>query len=136
MTITITATYPNGDITGVTPTILFKWDMTAKQAKMLSEYADSLIEKQERLEAIRTELQAERISYGELFELADLAPYIDDGDVELLEAAGVPEDANEVYFSNGSHACANCGVMPEGTVMVTVNEEDFCLPCSHTEAEK
>ena len=44
-----------------------------------------------RLEEIRTELRAERISYGELLELQSLAEYIDRNDVELLEAAGVPE---------------------------------------------
>ena len=45
----------------------------------------------ERLEYLRGELRAERISYGELSELQSLARYIEPGDVELLEAAGVPE---------------------------------------------
>lgn len=45
-----------------------------------------------RLEELRTELQAERISYGELAELWKLHEYIEAGDVELLEAAGVPEE--------------------------------------------
>lgn len=49
---------------------------------------------QERLERIRTELRADRISYGELDELQSLAKYIDPSDVELLEAAGVPEKLN------------------------------------------
>lgn len=44
-----------------------------------------------RLEYLRQELRLERISYGELTELQSLAEYIDSGDVELLEAAGVPE---------------------------------------------
>ena len=44
-----------------------------------------------RLEYIRRELRAERISYGELCELESLIPYIGQGDVELLEAAGVEE---------------------------------------------
>jgi hypothetical protein len=44
-----------------------------------------------RLEYLRQELRQERISYGELTELQSLAEYIDSGDVELLEAAGVPE---------------------------------------------
>lgn len=44
-----------------------------------------------RLEYLRGELQAERISYGELAELQSLTNYIDKGDIELLEAAGVPE---------------------------------------------
>jgi len=45
----------------------------------------------ERLEELRVELRAERISFGELAELQGLAEHIDPGDVELLEAAGVPE---------------------------------------------
>lgn len=45
----------------------------------------------DRLEYLRGELRAERISYGELAELQDLADEIDPDDVELLEAAGVPE---------------------------------------------
>lgn len=48
-----------------------------------------------RLEDLRTELRAERISYGELAELQDLAEHIEPGDVELLEAAGVPEFGRE-----------------------------------------
>lgn len=44
-----------------------------------------------RLEYLRQELRAERISYGELAELQSLAAYIAPNDVELLEAAGVPE---------------------------------------------
>jgi hypothetical protein len=44
-----------------------------------------------RLEHLRTEIRAERISYGEIAELESLAEYIEPGDVELLEAAGVPE---------------------------------------------
>lgn len=44
-----------------------------------------------RLEYLRGELEAECISQGELCELAALAPYIEPGDVQLLEAAGVPE---------------------------------------------
>lgn len=45
----------------------------------------------ERLEYLRSQLRAECISYGELAELESLASYIEAGDVELLEAAGVPE---------------------------------------------
>jgi hypothetical protein len=45
----------------------------------------------ERLEYLRAELRAERISYAQLTELQDLAPYIEPGDTELLEAAGVAE---------------------------------------------
>ena len=44
-----------------------------------------------RLEYLRDQLRAERISTGELIELQGLVGYIQPGDVELLEAAGVPE---------------------------------------------
>ena len=46
---------------------------------------------QERLEYLRGEIEAERISYGELAELQSLVKYIESGDVQLLEWAGVPE---------------------------------------------
>lgn len=49
----------------------------------------------ERLEYLRGELRAEKISQGELIELQSLAKYIDPSDVELLEAAGVPEHGND-----------------------------------------
>jgi hypothetical protein len=44
-----------------------------------------------RLEYLRGELRAESISLDELHELQSLAEFIAPGDVELLEAAGVPE---------------------------------------------
>lgn len=44
-----------------------------------------------RLEYLRSQLDAESISYGELAELQSLSEYIEPGDVQLLEAAGVPE---------------------------------------------
>lgn len=45
----------------------------------------------QRLEYLRGEIRAERISYSELAELQSLASHIQPGDVELLEWAGVPE---------------------------------------------
>jgi hypothetical protein len=58
---------------------------------------------EKRLEQLRKELRAERISYGELVELQSLAKYIDKNDVELLEAAGVPEfDEDEKHAEGGS----------------------------------
>ena len=45
---------------------------------------------QERLEYLRGEIEAERISYGEIVEFQDLAEHIEPGDVLLLEWAGVP----------------------------------------------
>ena len=44
-----------------------------------------------RLEYLRREIKAERISYEEIAELESLATHIDKGDVLLLEWAGVPE---------------------------------------------
>lgn len=44
-----------------------------------------------RLEYLRQQLRNENISYGELVELQSLASSIEPGDVELLEATGVPE---------------------------------------------
>lgn len=44
-----------------------------------------------RLEYLRGEIQAERISYGEIAELQSLKEHIEPGDVLLLEWAGVPE---------------------------------------------
>lgn len=49
----------------------------------------------DRREYLRGELRAGTMSYGELAELQDLADKIDPGDVELLEAAGVPEFPEE-----------------------------------------
>lgn len=46
----------------------------------------------ERLEYLREQLRQECISYGELIELQSLKDHIDLSDVELLEAAGVPEE--------------------------------------------
>lgn len=45
----------------------------------------------ERLEYLRGEINAERISQSELIELQDLAEHIDPSDTQLLEWAGVPE---------------------------------------------
>lgn len=47
--------------------------------------------KKERLEEIREELNNESVSYGELAELQELTEFIEEGDVQLLEAAGVEE---------------------------------------------
>jgi len=45
-----------------------------------------------RLEYLRKEIKAERISYEEIAELQRLKKYIDKGDVDLLEWAGVKEE--------------------------------------------
>ena len=45
----------------------------------------------ERLDYLRGEIEAERISMGEIAELQSLVEHIDKGDTLLLEWAGVPE---------------------------------------------
>lgn len=59
----------------------------------LSQYICRRCEKemQRRLEHLRQELRAERISYGEIAELQSLVNYIDRRDTELLEACGTLE---------------------------------------------
>lgn len=50
-----------------------------------------LSEIKQRLEYLRGEIEAERISYGEIAELQSLAEHIEPHDVQLLEWAGVEE---------------------------------------------
>ena len=50
-----------------------------------------------RLEYLRKELKAEKISYSELIELQSLSKYIDKNDVELLQGAGIPENAADLF---------------------------------------
>lgn len=57
-----------------------------------------------RLEYLRSQINAERISTGELIELQGMADQIDPGDVQLLEWAGVPEfpeDEEQPFKHNG-----------------------------------
>jgi hypothetical protein len=46
---------------------------------------------EERLTYIRSQIEAECISYDEILELQSLIEFIDENDVVLLEWAGVPE---------------------------------------------
>jgi hypothetical protein len=61
-----------------------------------------------RLEYLRGEIRAERISYGEIAELQGLAEHIDPGDVELLQWAGVPEHAPYCGLCDGEHEPRDC----------------------------
>lgn len=45
-----------------------------------------------RLEELRKIIRSQCVSYGELAELQSLAKYIEAGDVELAEWAGIPEE--------------------------------------------
>ena len=45
-----------------------------------------------RLEYLRKQIRLECISYGEIYELQSLKEHIEEGDVELLQWANVPEE--------------------------------------------
>lgn len=47
-----------------------------------------------RLDYLRGEIEAEQISYSELVELQNLAKFIDQSDILLLQWAGMPERTN------------------------------------------
>lgn len=64
---------------------------TATTTRMAMSMNFKTSNKKDRLEYLRQELRAERISLDELIELQSLVPHIDSDDVELLEAAGVEE---------------------------------------------
>jgi hypothetical protein len=53
---------------------------------------NKLIKQEKRLEELRAEIIAERISTSEIIELQSLVKFIDSGDVQLLEWAGVEEN--------------------------------------------
>lgn len=53
----------------------------------------------ERLEYLRRQINAERISTAELIELQGMVDHIEPGDVQLLEWAGVPEFEEEPEYS-------------------------------------
>ena len=55
-----------------------------------------------RLEYLRGEIEAERISYLEIAELQSLVKYIDPEDTLLLEWAGVPEGEKLTGFAEGN----------------------------------
>ena len=52
-----------------------------------------------RLDYLRGEIEAERISMEEISELQSLASHIEPGDVMLMEWAGVPEFAEDTNNS-------------------------------------
>lgn len=61
-----------------------------------------------RLEELRKEIIAERISTAEIAELQSLADYIDLGDGQLLEWAGVPEFKHDARTCENSVPCFDC----------------------------
>lgn len=61
----------------------------------LTKVVEATKEIKERLEYLRGEIKAERISYEEIAELQVLARFIEPSDVELLQWAGVEEFPND-----------------------------------------
>jgi len=59
------------------------------------------IKVKKRLEAIRKSIQNENVSYGEMAELQSLSKDIDPSDVELREAAGMPQFEDEDEMMHG-----------------------------------
>ena len=95
----------------------------------------------ERLEYLREEIRAERISYGELVELRELIEYIDPSDVELLEWAGVTENNEEdtmkevientiIIEVGGDHGDGNVEVVnkPRGIKVIIRDFDNAVLP--------
>ena len=62
-----------------------------------------------RLEYLRNEIINERISYGEIAELQELAEYIASDDVLLLEWAGVCPEYREQVLPDEDGKCSLCG---------------------------
>jgi hypothetical protein len=91
-----------------------------------------------RLEYLRGELRAERISYEELHELKTLAAHIKPDDVELLEASGFPDNQERekellatfpLMNANGCHnkSCDNDGFCNACGDMDDENSEKFSV---------
>lgn len=79
-----------------------------------------------RLEYLRGEIEAERISYSEIAELQSLAEYIDKSDVLLLEWASVPEQETEHEKNRPLYFCKKCGQEAE-----TIDDIDgYCDSCA------
>lgn len=70
-----------------------------------------------RLEYLRGELRGECISWSGLHELQNLAPFIDPGDVELLEPAGVPEHPDDIPTETRAAFAALTEVVRPGGVL-------------------
>lgn len=63
-----------------------------RQVKMTLSGSRDEVRAKLRLEYLRGEIEAERISQSEIAELQSLAKYIEPGDVLLEEWAGIPEN--------------------------------------------
>lgn len=82
-----------------------------------------------RLEYLRAEIDAERISMSELIELQNLTEHIDPGDTQLLEWAGVPEFGPVFYCAYGVERCTDCRpLLDAGNVEIPGTDTDGPLP--------
>jgi hypothetical protein len=94
---------------------------------------DDIDSKKERLEEIREELNNESISYGELVELQELTEFIEEDDVQLLEAVGVPEfeevptmSEEQIEMVKEEHGIIEKGNPDDGLIGATAdNPEDL-----------
>lgn len=87
-------TLPNGTVATVE---VHNWTVTVTYTDGREHFTSVLailhVERvSDRLEELRAAIRAENVSWGELAELQNLAPFIDSDDIELLEWAGVPEE--------------------------------------------
>jgi len=73
----------------------FRKVKVTKTGKELFDRKATLKAIKDRLEYLRQEILAEKISYSEIVELQDLKEFISPEDTLLLEWAGVPEFAEE-----------------------------------------
>jgi len=64
----------------------------------------------DRLEYLRGEIEAERISCEEIAELEGLAEHIELGDVLLLEWAGVPETTDKARYTPAPWEALDCTI--------------------------
>jgi len=80
-----------------------------------------------RLEAIRKSIKDEGISYSEIAELQSLAKYIEPGDVELLEWAGVKEKEYQNNFDNVG-MCPHCNSIELDYSSIDIDGESVYYP--------
>ena len=78
---------------GTKPGVPFRASQNRKRMTVSKIKVSSKIKK--RLEELRSVIEAERISYGEITELQSLSKYIEPDDVLLLQWAGVPEGSRQ-----------------------------------------
>lgn len=93
-----------------------------------------------RLEYLRGEIEAERISMSEVIELQGLAEHIEAGDTQLLEWAGVPEfpEASDRITVAGLIAKLMAAVPvaeDRERVIVVVGEDEIEEPCEFVSLE-